>query len=473
MSISAVNFAPHIWNQSYNPIMWSISSNQVNQPDFKYVFDLYINGDTNYTYRLKQNPNPGGYGMIDISSYLQPFTDVDLYAPETVLYSNWYANSANIAANVIVKAGEEYSVNGALTLFNGSGATGAPAYDLPTVETGANSTNLVRVLPAALPYQEAVYIMSANLTNYEFWDDYIMSGEGKFLKRQTGDIYVYDYDCHALAFLNWWDEGNSFQKAVQLMQIKQYDATNTLIRTDNIQNTTGNGGGPNTTDAYTSQTLSRDFYMLYFQCGPKTLKDSWSILQPTTSYYTVQAFSKTSATSSNTPGTAVSELVTFRLTDTCTDLYPRVRVSWLNDLGGRDYWNFTMLYQKSTNSQGETYQQANYDYSGQYPVPVSSDFSNSTINDLWLRGGNKSFNKVVQETFTIQTDFLLQEEVDFLGAIPESPQVWIYVGQEGFDIPKLVTVTNVSYTYQTVKQTKLVQATLELSYSKVTKKQNV
>jgi len=138
-----------------------------------------------------------------------------------------------------------------------------------------------------------------------------------------------------------------------------------------------------------------------------------------------------------------------------------------------------MLYQKSTNSPGETYQQANYNYSGEYPVPSASSFSPSggvtdtTINDLWLRGGNRSFNKVVQETFTIQTDFLLQEEVDFLGAIPESPQVWIYVGQEGFDVPKLVTVTNVSYTYQTVKQVKLVQATLEMTYSKVTKKQNV
>jgi hypothetical protein len=132
-----------------------------------------------------------------------------------------------------------------------------------------------------------------------------------------------------------------------------------------------------------------------------------------------------------------------------------------------------MLYQKSTNSPEETYQQANYNYSGQYPVPVNSDFSNSTINDLWLRGGNKSFNKVVQESFTIQTDFLLQDEVDFLGAIQESPQVWIYVGEEGYGVPKLVTVTNVSYTYQTVKQVKLVQATLEMTYSKVTKKQNV
>lgn len=470
MAISAVNYSPHIWNQAYNPIMWSISSNQVSQPNFKYVFDLYVNGATGYTYRLKQNPNPGGYGMIDISSYLQPYTDVDLYAPETIFVSTWYSDSSNIAANVLVKAGEEYSVNGALTIFNGSGATGAPAYNLPTVETAASSTNTVRVLPAALPYETATLNMVQNNTDYVFWSDYLMDGNGKFLKRQTGDIYVYDYDCHALAFLNWWDNGASYRKAVQLIQIIQYDSNGTVLATNNIQNTTGAGGGPQTTSAYTSQTLGRDYYMLYFQCGPLNLATQ-GIWNANTAYYTVQAFGKTSATALTTPGSAVSELVTFRVTDACTDLYPRVRVSWLNDLGGRDYYNFTMFYEKTTNSPGETYQQSNFNYSGKYPVPVNSDPDPATINDFWLRGGNRSFNKVVTEQFSIQSDYVLQDEVDYLGAISQSPQVWVYIGDDFY--PKLVTVNNVSYSYKNVKQTKLVQVTLDMTYTKVTKKQNI
>jgi hypothetical protein len=189
MSISGINFVPHIWNQAYNPIMWSVASNQTNQPNFKYVFDLYVNGSASYTYRLKQNPNPAGNGMIDVSSYLQPFTDVDLYAPETAIYNDWYGNSANTAATVQVKVGEEYSVNGALAIFNGSGVTGAPAYDLSTVEGASSaSPNLVRVLSAALPYQEAVEIMGKNTTNYYFWSDYIMDGNGKFLNQLSVEI---------------------------------------------------------------------------------------------------------------------------------------------------------------------------------------------------------------------------------------------------------------------------------------------
>lgn len=469
MAISSVPYKPHLWSQAYNPIMWTVQSNQVTQPNFKFVFDLYVNGAATYNYRLKQNPNPSSYGMIDVSSFMQPFADVDLYAPETTMYTNWWASTENMVATVDVLVGEEYSVNGALTMFNGSGVTGSPAYQLTAQESGTNNDQ-VRVLPAALPYEDSVDIMSANTTNYPFWSDYTMDGNGLFLKRQSGDISVYDYDTASLAFLNWWDGGSVFNRAVQLAQFKQYDANGTLLRTDNIQNTTTAGGGPNAAANYTTQTWNRFYLMLYLQTGPANLKTQ-GIWNASTAYYTVQLFAKTSATTSTSPGTAVSELVTYRITDACTDLYPRVRVSWLNDLGGRDYWNFTMFYEKTTNSPGETYQQSNYNYSGQYPVPVASAPSNSTINDKWLRGGNRSFNKVVTESFSIQTDFLLQEEVDFLGAIGQSPQVWIYVGDE--TVPKLVTVNNVTYTYKLVKQTKLVQATYDMTYTKITKKQNV
>jgi hypothetical protein len=132
-----------------------------------------------------------------------------------------------------------------------------------------------------------------------------------------------------------------------------------------------------------------------------------------------------------------------------------------------------MFYEKTTNSPGEVYQQANFNYSGQYPVPVQSNLQASTVNDSWLRGGNKSFNKVVTESFSIQTDFLTQDEIDYLAAIGQSPQVWVYIGDEDLQIPKLVTITNVSYTYKNVKQVKLVQATYDMVYTKITKKQNI
>ena len=80
-------------------------------------------------------------------------------------------------------------------------------------------------------------------------------------------------------------------------------------------------------------------------------------------------------------------------------------------------------------------------------------------------------NKVVTNNFAIQTDYLLQDEVDYLGAISESPSVWAYIGDD--PTPYTVTVNTISYNYKLVKQVKLVQAIYDLTYTKTQQKQNL
>jgi len=459
MSITAVNYRPHVWSQGYNPILYSFTSDEFGQSDMKYVIDLYVNGATGYTYRLKQRPNPQGNCIVDIQSIMQAYVSLTDYALE----EGWtprYRNSDEITPTVMLKVGEEYKVNGVETIFNGSGATGAPAYSIGSSE---NNSEPVRVLPAALPYATAVDIASNTSTNYYFWSDYLMDGNGKFLKRDSNSITVFPYDYHTLSFLNWWDSGNAYEKAVQLIQIKEYDDTNSLLATTNYYNNLTQGGGPQSVDSYVSQTFSQESLLLYFRCGPADLS-----LNNSTAYYTVQAFSKASATASTLPGQAVSELVTFTLSTECMNLYPRVRLSWLNDLGGRDYSSaFTKFYERTTKSEGETYSPPTINWSGTYPVDLSSAVD-KTGN--WLRGGAKSFNKVVETTFNIQSDWVTQDQLDFLGGIPESPQVWAYIGED--PTPYTVQVVNVTYTYRLIKQVKLTQAIFELKYTKVQPKQN-
>ena len=88
----------------------------------------------------------------------------------------------------------------------------------------------------------------------------------------------------------------------------------------------------------------------------------------------------------------------------------------------------------------------------------------------WMRGGAKSFNKVVTRTFTIQSDWLTQEYVDFLGAIPESPSVWAYIGDEVN--PYTVIVQKADYTYKNIEQVKMVQGTFVCKITKTQPKQN-
>jgi hypothetical protein len=237
-------------------------------------------------------------------------------------------------------------------------------------------------------------------------------------------------------------------------------ATGTQI----YQNIISNGGGPAPSGTYTTATEARQYDMLTFKCGPKDLFPAG----PTMDSYTVQAFYKATATTSQLPNTPASEIVTFTITENCQDLYPTVRLSWLNDLGGRDYWNFTMFYEKKTNSKEENWNQTQLRWNSTTPVALDTD-PDTTSN--WLRGGNKSFNKVVTTSAQIQSDWLLQDEVDFLGDIPASPSVWAYIADE--PIPYTVTVNSLDYTYKTIKQVKMAQATFDLTLTKTQQKQNL
>ena len=127
-----------------------------------------------------------------------------------------------------------------------------------------------------------------------------------------------------------------------------------------------------------------------------------------------------------------------------------------------------MKYEKSTNSTESEYYQTTLDWSSVRPVQMTSE---TNTNENWQRGGNKSYNKVVTETFLIESNWLDQTKVDFLGAIAESPSVWAYIGSN--KIPYTAKVNNASYSYKLVKQEKLVQASFELTITKVQQKQNL
>ena len=474
--ITSINFKPHVYSPGYNPIVWSFISDKNRNVDFAYVVDVYVNaatGSTTPTYRLKQRPNQVGVCMVDVSSIVQPFIELTDYSVEQG-WNNNFRNSYEVAPSVFLKVGEEYigGTGSTVTIFNGLGSTGAPAYFMGSLEQFAYP---VSVLPGALPWEQAVASMADdNSTNsYGFYGKYMLGATGsddvalaggKFLKRDSNSISVRSGDHHTLSFINWNYRFTSgtWGRPVQCMVYNGYGATGGLIETGTYQNIVAYGGGPQTNGNYTSATWNKDYAMLTFQCGPKDID-----ISPDVAYYTIQAFNKVTATSSTTPQYVASELVTFNLDTNCQNLYPVVRLSWLNDLGGRDYYNFNMFYELTSSSTEQTYSQNPLSWNSTTPV-VTNKTANTSPN--WMRGGAKSFNKVVNRTFTIQSDWLTQEYVEFLGAVPESPSVWAYIGDESN--PYTVIVDKADYTYKNVKQIKMVQATFVCKITKTQPKQN-
>jgi len=478
--ITTINFKPHVYSAGYNPVVWSFLSDENENIDFSYVIDIYINaatGSTTPTYTLKQRPNQVGVCTVDVSSIVQPFIELTNYSVEEGWNKN-FRSSAEIAPSVFIKVGEEYigGTGSTLTTFNGLGSTGSPAYFIGSLEQSAFP---ISVIPGALPWEEAVASMAdADASSYGFYQPYLMGATGagdlalpggKFLKRDSNDITVAYGDHHTLAFINWNYRflPGTYGRPVQCILYNAYGATGGLIETATYQNLVSVGGGPNTNANYTSATWNNDYAMLTFACGPKDLGIIPVGSQVDIVYYTIQAYTKTTATASTTPQTVASELVTFTIDTNCQTLYPVVRLSWLNDLGGRDYYNFNMFYELTSSSTEQTYSQNPLNWNSTTPV-VTDSSANTSPN--WMRGGAKSFNKVVTRTFTIQSDWLIQEYVDFLGAIPESPSVWAYIGDEVN--PYTVIVEKADYTYKNVKQVKMVQATFVCKITKTQPKQN-
>ena len=472
MAITNVYYRPKIWSPAYNPIVWSFISNRNQEIDFSYVIDVYVNaatGATAYTYRLKQRPNPLGVGMVDVSSIMQPFVNLTGYSAEEG-WSLDYRDSDYIVGSVFLKVGEEYvgaSAGSIMTTFNGLGATGEPAYAM----YAQDFNKAVRVLPAALPFEDGIQHMAATGPFGDF-GPYIMrpasaGGLGKFLKRDSNSITVTDLDHHTLAFLNWYDNAaTSAQSVVQLVSAAIYNSGGTLLDTLFLYNNTGAGGGPQSTNLYISAIDNIKYNMLTVACGPKDL----AVVEdyPTAAYYDVKAYVKASATGTSNLGVVASETVRFTIDTECQDLYPVVRLSWLNDLGGRDYYNFDMFFEKTSSSVGQVYSEAPIDWGSTTPVAI--DGSSDTTGN-WMNGGNKSFNKIVTRKFSIQSNWLLQDEIDFLGAVSESSSVWAYIGDN--PIPYTVTVDNADYTYKNVKQTKLIQASFNCTITKTQQKQNL
>lgn len=517
MSITSVTYAPLNWQSAYNPIVWTCYSDKNLEIDMNYVFDVYINaatGATAPTYRIKQRPNPSGYGQIDASPLVQPYIDISSFYPTSA--TGAYLKHGDALAFVHIKVGEEYQVNGAQITFDGYGATGQPSYLLgstgPTAGVGADAVlypyyggtgfnNNVRAFPSTLDQQDQMNMMRQAVQQF-YWT-FFLQGKSPFTTLgyllsvwpSTYTRKLRFWDSHTVTFLNRWEplQYGSYASSILGFQYNAYDINGVGVTSGMIYNTIGNGGGPQADNTYTSTTETRATDLMSFRCGFTELGFRAFTINGGTEYavnsWTIQAFAKLSATSDPTPVSAVGPLYRFERTDYgCSPisdltqgfpnaLYPTVRIAWLNSLGGIDYYNFDMFWEEGNKSEQTIYNRASLDWSGSSPINKTDPSEN------YMRGGDKIVNKVTTTNFTIQTDWLTQGEIEGLGQIASSPLVWIIapyrLSQTSYAIPAIstgvpipVVIENLDYTYKNVKQTKLVQASFNGRFSQPQTMQN-
>lgn len=496
MAITSAPYKPSFLSPAYNPIVWSVMSNNVALPYFKYVFDIYVDGTK--VNQIKQRPNPAGYGMIDVSTILQGLIDFNnskapVACGETSI--DWanhkiYADNASLSKHVMIKVGEEYQQyppNGTIDIHSGVAfdVIGPPAYPLyAETETAYQADMPVQVWPASIENREQILHMQRTTSAGVF-------GIYNPNKYPNGDLYegssidytYTDVPSHPLCFaglnqsVSYYDklilsyftrnmQGTSYDNGVIYgFRFVFKDSTGTTLTTKDVPLITANGFSMRANCATVlTHAPDSDYDIVHLTACPLELKEALSIddedMPSVGGTITITGYTHASGVCSFTTPVTRPVVITIIDDEEC-NIYDKVRLSWMNTLGGRDYMNFTVLTEKTITATQDSYSQEQLNWSSSTPVePLGATLSNNTF----VKGGSKPYNKNIVTSYRIQTNWLTQDQVNLLEGLVASSQVLAYFQPLGhasnisFDYPYSCNVTQTSYTTKNIKQTKMIQA---------------
>jgi hypothetical protein len=127
-----INSYPGAYSSVTDSMWYVVSSDNYNQPSFKYVFDLYIS--TTRIATIKVFPDSGNYGVLDVATILRNYFSSGFNPSGSGLLQN--ANG-NLHLDYIVKFGEEF--NGITTPNLTSDTNKAWAYMLDPYRTSLSN----------------------------------------------------------------------------------------------------------------------------------------------------------------------------------------------------------------------------------------------------------------------------------------------------------------------------------------------
>jgi hypothetical protein len=476
--ITQINYAPSYLQGTYNPIIWSVTSDEIAQPNFSYVFDVYINGT--FEIRLKVKPNPSGAGMVDISQICQANLKNDIIPETTIdttLYSFIFADNTNSSLHLFLKVGEEYGG----TIYDGNGTAGEPDYEL-WARTLQNHFDIpVHVWNSSLDFRFQQDGMSNGILGsggygllpsrnktYDWGDalnNQILAYPLNYAPLHQKAYYT---DMNVLSYINWTQYPNDLDDSyMSFMDLNYYDANGNNIEGVfiPIEAISGYNQKSNCSDVITTQ-LDPEFDILHVQCRLTSLMEILNIyvggsyVMSAGEYFEIQMYNHASGNGcvEDVPLTQVSR---FTMLEDCDTLYTRVRLSWLNDLGGRDYMNFTAFMEKETSTTNDNYYQETMNWSELSPVPTYVSIPAYTLQ---TKGGEVIYNKQAMISWTLNTDWLTQDEVNLLEGLQKSSNVIAYFNDSAYNVavPYSVRIGQTSYKTKNIKQVKLVQGEFEI-----------
>ena len=415
MSIN-IRQEPTTPNQANADLLYLLSSTNSNNPQFQFVMEV---SDGTDTYSFKQQPNPNDRAVFDMGQVASDFLNYD------VPFKTEYVTSNNNAATTLSTVFyEEYGTSTTSSVARYNGISGSGVYLLDgVVELSSDDWNF-----ASSSYYTSSITPTGGSNPFSLQ-------HGLSNSPLTQSIRNDEYQ--TLSIINGNFDGEEFNaQDIYYIQVNVYNEAGSNIQNFGWFNTTGNGGGPRTNDGeewgdvFGGVTDSNR--LIHVATGPKNFSDQGNTLNSNWASYKVSLVGQESAGIDD--GNALYAEKWFTKSEgECG--YSGTRFAFLNELGGYDYYSFDLADTKQDNITRETYEQTFVNYTvGGASIPYNKS-----------RRGSKIYSISYEETRGAESNYLTQEQADWLRELIESPNVFI---QEGTDFLPVV-ITNSNFTYKT------------------------
>lgn len=369
---------PQTYQPAYNDLIFVLTSPNSSNSNYKYILDITVSVDV---IRLKCFPDPVyGSGVFNIGRIIETYVGSDIRKDRYDFKTN-----DNSFIRYSVSGGEEYGDDGEVVVYAG----------LETTETIYAWNAVVKYLP----------FQSYAQNNY-------LSDGGKVLNFYSSTFKrKIEFNQDAWVYFNQSDL-TMFDKA----EVTVYNSANAVIRQCDIANIYSSG----VTDAS---------HFTRFSCGTRQLNLASSGV--ITNLVGSGAIITASAArySFFFDGNNSSQGFEFTIIDPdCT--YTTYRLHWLNKLGAFESFNFTKKPTTETSI-----------IRNKYKPPIGALTGANSYSYAIKDRGTKSFFTQMDDALRLRTDWLTDEEYNFLQELIESPEIYIdTLTQDGVSY-ELVPVT--------------------------------
>jgi len=376
---------------AYNDAVYIVTSSNVAQPNFKFVADIYVNSVK--VDRMLIPPHPTELsGKVNVSPLLESRVKVDISADDNRILPN-----NNSYVQYEVKFGEAY------------GSSGTVIYPNLTNISGKYLWNAVVDYPTFCNYSSGDYTSDFLTENPNLKDGMQLTVDDN-------------------AWLYW----TNFNLNTSYVKVVTYNSANTLLGTFKIDN------------KYSTSRFLRiptgPYNILNIPDAQFTLGVQ-PIITGSVDHYTVQTF--------NSSNVAISTEAEYKIIEDCTR-YEKRRLQFLNELGGYDTFNFTLVSKETMDIERSMFKKDLGSYGTSY------SFVNSPNDRAYSQ-----YHTRIKDKISIQSDWVTEQQLAWLEQLVTSPDVRLDDGL--YLIP--INITNTSFEKKKVVNEKLFNLQLEYTLS--------